>query len=303
MRLSYGVRQMLLSTLLFALMNVCVKQLHRLPALEIIFGRAVVSLAMSYVSVRRAGLPVMGAGSNRWLLVSRGITGALALMLYFASLQHLPLAVAVMLQYLSPIATSLVGIWAVREPVRPVQGLFFGLAFAGVLLTQADRTALPADASLWVGLGVLAAVLSGFSYNTIRRLRGREHPLVVVLWFPLVALPIGLAGTLYHGLWPTPIEWFWLLLTGIFTQGAQLSQTRAYQAEELSKVASLNYVGILYAVGFGYLLFHEKLSWSILAGMALVLAGVVANVWYKQRQENRVRQLAATAVLVPEPEG
>lgn len=290
---------MLLSTFVFSLMNVCVKQLPRLPALEIIFARALISLAMSYVSVRRAGLPIMGEGSNRWLLISRGTTGALALILYFASLQHLPLAVAVMLQYLSPIATTLVGIWAVREPVRPVQWLFFGLAFAGVLLTQTDRTTLPPDAPVWISLGVLAAVLSGFSYNTIRRLRGREHPLVVVLWFPLVALPIGLVGTLLHGVWPTPLECFWLLLTGITTQIAQITMTRAYQSEELSKVASLNYIGILYAVGFGYALFHEKLSGPIGAGMALVLAGVVANVWYKQHQETKARLVAE--VVAPEP--
>ena len=297
--MSSGVRQMLLSTLLFALMNVCVKQLGRLPALEIIFARALISLALSYVAVRRAGLKIGGDGENRWLLISRGATGALALILYFASLQHLPLAVAVTLQYLSPITTALVGIWAVKEPVRPVQWGFFALAFAGVLLTQADRATLPADAPLWIALGIGSAVLSGFSYNTIRRLRGREHPLVVVFWFPLVALPIGLAGTVLHGLWPTPVEWCWLLATGVFTQGAQITMTRAYQAEELSKVASLNYIGVLYAVALGYLLFDEKLGPLVLTGLALVLAGVVANVWYKQHQEQKAKLVAE--VVAPEP--
>lgn len=289
---------MLLSTLLFALMNVCVKQLHRLPTLEIILVRSLISVVLSYVAVRRAGLQLGGA-ENRLLLISRGTTGAIALILYFITVQHLPLAVAVTLQYLSPITTALVGIWAVNEPVKPAQWGFFALAFAGVLVTQADRATLPPDAHLWVLTGISAAVVSGFSYNTIRRLRGREHPLVVVFWFPMVALPIGLVGTLLNGVWPTPAEWGWLLLTGLFTQGAQITMTRAYQAEELSKVASLNYIGVPYAVVLGWAIFGERLSMPIAAGLLLTLAGVVANVWYKQRQEVKARQVAA--VVAPEP--
>ena len=91
---------MLLSTFFFALMNVGVKELGRLPTLEIILARSVISLALSYWAVRRAGVSVWGAGTDgrsRWLLASRGTTGALALVLYFTTVQHLPLAVAVTL--------------------------------------------------------------------------------------------------------------------------------------------------------------------------------------------------------------
>ncbi len=285
---------MLLSTLLFALMNVCVKQLGRLPTLEVILARSVVSLVLSWWAVRRANVSLWGSGADRqsrWLLASRGTTGALALVLYFATVQHLPLAVAVTLQYLSPIATALVGIWLLREPVRPAQWACFGVAFAGVLLTQLDRATLPPHAMIWVLTGIGGAIVSGFSYVTIRRLRGREHPLVIVFWFPLIALPLGLVGTALHGVWPTPTEWGWLLLTGLFTQGAQVTMTKAYQAEEVSKVAVLNYIGVLYAVAIGYGIFGEKLGGLTLGGLGLVLAGVVANVWIKAHRD---RQAATT---------
>lgn len=281
-----GVGQMLLSTVLFALMNVCVKQLPRLPVLEIVLARSVVSVGLSYWAVRRAGLSLAGP-ENRLLLISRGTTGALALVLYFSSLQHLPLAVAAMLQYLAPIFTALVGIWAVREPVRPAQWACFGVAFAGVVLTQTDTAVLPPDAWRWALVGVTAALVSGVSYNTIRRLRGREHPLVIVFWLPLVALPFSLVGTIIHGVWPTPPEWGWLLLTGLFTQGAQITMTRAYQAEELSKIAPLNYLGLLYAVALGAFFFHEHLSRTMLAGVGLVLIGVGANLAVKARADKQ----------------
>ena len=42
------MRQMLLSTRLFACMNACVKQLRHLPALEVIFFRSLFSVVVSY---------------------------------------------------------------------------------------------------------------------------------------------------------------------------------------------------------------------------------------------------------------
>ncbi len=294
---------MLLSTLLFALMNVCVKQLGRLPTLEVILARSVVSLVLSWWAVQRAGVSVWGSGNDsqsRWLLASRGTTGAVALVLYFATVQHLPLAVAVTLQYLSPICTALVGIWLLREPVRAAQWACFGVAFGGVLLTQLDRATLPPDAIIWVMTGVGGAIVSGFSYVTIRRLRGREHPLVIVFWFPLVALPLALVGTALVGIWPTPQEWGWLLLTGLFTQGAQVTMTKAYQAEEVSKVAVLNYIGLLYAVAIGWGIFGERLGPLTLGGLALVLVGVVANVWVKARHDRRAAEALAVETAVVE---
>ena len=292
---------MLLSTLLFALMNVCVKQLGRLPTLEVILARSVVSLVLSWWAVRRANVSVWGSGQDRqsrWLLASRGTTGALALVLYFATVQHLPLAVAVTLQYLSPICTALVGIWLLREPVRMAQWACFGVAFGGVLLTQLDRATLPPDAAVWLLTGIGGAVVSGFSYVTIRRLRGREHPLVIVFWFPLIALPLGLVGTALNGLWPTPTEWGWLLLTGLFTQGAQVTMTKAYQAEEVSKVAGLNYIGVLYAVMIGWGIFGETLGWLTLAGLGLVLVGAVANVRVKNRHDRQAADARAADAAV-----
>ena len=297
---------MLLSTLFFAAMNVCVKALHRLPTLEIILARSVISLALTWVAAQRAGVNVWGGlppapgrrRGNRWLLASRGVTGALALILYFATVQHLPLALAVTLQYLSPICTALVGIWLLGEPVRAAQWACFGVAFGGVLLTQADRAALPPDAAIWVLTGIGGAVISGFSYVTIRRLRGQAHPLAIVFWFPLVALPLGVVGTALAGVWPTPTEWGWLALTGLFTQGAQVTMTRAYQAEAVSKVAMLNYIGLFYAVAIGWGVFDERLAPLTLAGLALVLAGVVANVLVKARHDRQAAQARAADALV-----
>ena len=298
--LTPGVRQMLLSTLLFAGMNACVKQLHHLPALEIIFFRSIFSIVASYVALRRLG--VAPFGNNHRLLISRGSTGALALICYFLALQNLPLATAVTVQYLAPIFATVLGIWLVREPVLGWQWVFFGLSFGGVLLVQQGGTAVahvaqadPGAGLLYLGIGVVGALVSGLSYNAIRKLRGREHPLVIVFYFPLISLPIAAVACLFN--WQTPhgTDWLWLLACGAFTQGAQLTMTRAYQLERLSRVAPLNYLGMFYALGLGYLFFAETFGPLAYAGMALVLLGVGLNTWYAARADARAAALPPLA--------
>ncbi|TGE20794.1 DMT family transporter [Hymenobacter aquaticus] len=281
---------MLLSTALFALMNVCVKLLSHLPPLEIILFRSILSVLLSYAMLR--ALRIRPWGSNHFYLVARGITGVLSLILYYFTLQKMPLATAVTIQYLAPIFTAILGIFIVKESVRPWQWVFFLLSFLGVLVVEGvDTRADP----LYLALGVASALFAGFSYNSIRKLKGKENPLVVVFYMPLVALPIAAGYCLLEWVPPHGTDWLWLGLTGLFTQGAQLAMTKAYQAEKLSSVANLNYLGILYAVGLGLLFFNESFPVVSYLGMALVLVGVVLNTWYTGRQ-------AKAAALAPTEE-
>ncbi|WP_311136680.1 DMT family transporter [Hymenobacter cellulosilyticus] len=205
----------------------------------------------------------------------------MSLILYYFTLQKMPLATAVTIQYLAPIFTAVLGIFIVRETVQPWQWLFFLISFLGVLVVEGVDTRVD---PFYLGLGVASAVFAGFSYNSIRKLKGKEDPLVVVFYLPMVALPVAAVYCLFDWVQPQGWDWFWLLLTGLFTQGAQLCMTKAYQAERLSSVANLNYIGILYAVGLGLLFFNETFPVVSYGGMALVLLGVGLNTWYTSRK-------------------
>ncbi|WP_231862319.1 DMT family transporter [Rufibacter sp. DG15C] len=286
-----GAQYMLLSTFFFALMNVCVKYLPHLPSMEIILVRSVISLAMSYATLRY--MNVAPWGSNKLILVGRGITGVIALMLYFTTLQNIPLAGAVTIQYLSPIFTALLGVFIAKEKVHPWQWLFFLISFAGVLVIEGVDTRI---STYYLLVGVGGAFVSGLSYNSIRKLNAREHPMVIVFYFPLVALPVSAVFCLFKWVPPQGMDWVWLFLTGIFTQLAQYYMTKAYQAEELARVASLNYVGIFYALGLGFLLFGEVFDVFSYLGIALVLVGVLLNMEYSRRlRKKEALEAQATA--------
>ena len=194
----------------------------------------------------------------------------------------MPLGSAIAIQYLSPIFTSLLGIFVVREKVWPWQWVFFALAFVGVLAIQGFDTRVT---SLQALVGIGGALSAGMAYNSIRKLKDSDHPLVIIFYFPLVTIPITGVYMLANWLQPTFIELAILISIGVFTQFAQYYMTKAYQAETLSKVSSIQYIGIVFALAFGYFLFDESYDFNSGIGILIIILGVVLNVWYKNKIE------------------
>jgi drug/metabolite transporter (DMT)-like permease len=274
--ISAGVVNMLLATFAFSVMNVFVKQLNRIPAMEIVFFRCLVSSAICFAGIARAR--VDWKGNNNLLLIARGASGTLALFMFFVTLQHIPLATAVTIAYLSPIFTMLLGVFLLGEQVRPVQWFFYALAFAGVIVIKGFDTSVP---TLFLIAGIIAAICSGIAYNLVRRLKEREHPIVVVLHFQLVGVVAGFVFTVFNWVAPAnPWEWFCLLMCGLLTQFGQTWLTKSLQAERVAHVAILNYTGLIYALAFSVFIFGERYTVQTIIGMALAVIGVLLSVLY-----------------------
>ncbi|MBL6657099.1 MAG: DMT family transporter [Flavobacteriales bacterium] len=268
---------MLGSTAAFALMQICVKFLPHIPAHELILFRSLISIVLSVAMLRHLNIPLLG--NNRKVLLMRGIFGTSALLMFFYTLQNIPLASAVTLQYLSPIFTALFAAIFLKEKMHLKQWLFFGISFAGVAMIKGfdERISLT-----FMLIGICSAMFSGMAYTCIRRLKDSEHPLVVVLYFPLVAIPIMSVLSYFNWVTPQGTDWLYLLLMGLFTQVAQLLMTKGIQSGIANKMISLKYVGTIYALAIGYLVFGESYGLMSLIGIAMVIAGVVLNLWKKR---------------------
>lgn len=267
-----ALRYMLLSTLLFAWMNVSVKYLSRLPPMEIVFFRGLISSSLTLATLRMQGIPPWG--TNKRGLILRGIIGSMALILFFWTIQQIPLADAVTIQYTSPIFTTLMGVWLAGERVNAFRWFFILLSFIGVILIQGFD---PRVSPFMLGVGLTASVFTGWAYTLVRKLTATEHPLVIVLYFPLVALPLSAVFCLYQWVRPEGMEWWHLLSVGVSTQIAQYCITNAYQRSEVSRISPFNYLGIIYAVILGMILFDEQMNTPTLLGIGLVLSGILAG--------------------------
>jgi drug/metabolite transporter (DMT)-like permease len=279
--LSIGVRSMLYSTAAFALMNVFVKQLSHLPAMEIVFFRCLVSLAACWFGLRNT--EANWVGHNRLLLVLRGTFGTIALYTFFLTIQNVPLAAAVTIQYLSPIFTTIIAIFLLGEKVKKLQWVFYALSFAGVLVIKGFDANFPLAFFI---TGIASAFFSGLAYNLVRSLKESEHPLVIVLHFQIVGVAAGFLVTIFNWVTPQGIDWLYLFLTGVCTQLGQVNLTKALQAERIAKVSILNYLGIFYALLFGWFLFGETYTLQTLIGIVLVVSGVIMSIFYSKRRTN-----------------
>lgn len=212
------------------------------------------------------------------LLLLRGIIGTVALYTYFITIANMPLGTAVIIQYLSPIFTTILAIFVLQEHVKPVQWLFFLISFAGVFIMKEFDERIEITYLL---IGLFSAIASAFAYITIRSLKEKEHPLVVVFHFQLVGTISGSLFSFPVFEMPKGMDWIYLILVGIFTQLGQLNLTKSLQKENVARVSILNYTGVVYAIMAGFMLFDEHYGMGTIAGIVLVIAGVLLSMIYR----------------------
>jgi drug/metabolite transporter (DMT)-like permease len=209
-----------------------------------------------------------------------------ALLCVYVALAELPLASATVLQYLYPTFTALLAWLMLGERIGRRVLVAVLLGWSGVLLVARPAeimgsVASLADSASLAGPAVLIAVAGAFctalAYVSVRSLARSEHPLVIVFYFPLVAVPLSLPLVLLNPVAPTPVELLWLLGVGVFTQLGQVLLTSSLAALPAARATAISYVQVAFAGLWGWLLFGEALDGWTVAGAALVLAATLIS--------------------------
>jgi drug/metabolite transporter (DMT)-like permease len=253
-------------------MNVCVKKVSHIPAHEVILFRSIVSFLFCYAYMFRHKISIWG--NERRFLLMRGAAGVASLTLFFTTLQNIPLAGAVTLQYLSPVFTALLAFMLLNERVKTLQWVAFAVSFAGVVVVKGFDERISVYYAM---IGILSAFLAAVAYYSIGKAKNTEHPMVIVAYFPIIGIPVMSIACLFQWVNPHGIDWFFLFMAGVFTQIAQVNMTKGFIAEKASVAAIVKYVGLIFALLWGFVFFNEHFDIEVYAGMALIIAGVILN--------------------------
>lgn len=271
---------MLVAAALFALMGVLVKHASaNFSSAELVFYRSVFGLLAigGVIAVQHGSLRKPLATPYRKAHFWRGLSGFVALVLFFYAIARLPLATAVTLNYTAPLfLAALSGWWLHEKHGRGLLGAV-ALGFVGIVLVLRpqvqDQAWLPALA------GLVSGMLAAVAYVNVKQLgRLGEPEWRVVFYFTLLA-------TLGGGVWmllagfhrPHAADWPWLIGIGVTATLAQLSLTRAYHRGRTLIVGALAYSTVGFSALYGLILFGEQLPVSAWLGMAVVaLAGIWA---------------------------
>ncbi|RQO32776.1 EamA family transporter [Herminiimonas sp. KBW02] len=292
---------MLVATLMFSIMGVCVKLASETYSVaEIIMYRGFIGVIFIYILILQQG------GSLRthliWQHLWRCVVGVTALWLWFCAIGLLPLATAMTLNYMAPIWISgILFVAAWRAGKRRFEwGLVLAITASFVGVTLLLRPSIHADQWLGGFLGVCSGALSALAYLQVRHLGQLGEPESrVVFYFSATGFIAGLGGCLFGpGLHGESISLlrshstygiFLLLSIGVFAAIAQMAMTRAYRLGNTLVTANLQYTGIVFSSIWGVLIWSDILGFFSWLGIAIILVSGIVATFYNIRNSATVK--------------
>ena len=273
MQISRGVLYMILAALSFSFVGLGVKLLKHISNLEVNFFKAIICMLLCYTVAQHKQISIWG--HNKQLLWARGVTGALAIILYFVTLEHMPLAIATILQNTCPIFTAILSIFMLQQSVTFKQWLCFALAMMGVILANGvDAVVTP----LYVLLGLTSAFSMGITNNLNTLLKDKEGPIVIIFYMSLFTA-LGTVGFLFQDFTPLHMPDLLILLgIGLCTFLADVLAIRAFQLASVAQVSAVSYLGIPYSLILGFTFLGEVYTWVHLLGMGCVVSGSLLSI-------------------------
>jgi drug/metabolite transporter (DMT)-like permease len=271
-----GALWMLVAGFLFGCMGVFVKLgAEYFSHIELVFYRSFLGLLMIYAVIHQQGLSLSTHHLKQHLW--RGVSGTIALMLYFYCITVLPLATAVTLNYTAPLYLSILTILAFKEHFRPALSSAILLGFCGVILLL--HPTLARDQLIPGLIGLISGLLAGIAYLNVKQLGLRGEPeWRVVFYFSLIAAISSGIGMLLGTVHPITVPGLFILL-GLSSTAtlAQLAMTRAYRTGKTLVAGSLSYSTVIFASIFGMILWGEALPLMGWIGMGFIIAGGVLS--------------------------
>ena len=277
-----GIAYILIATLSFAVMNIVVKDLSNLPALQVVFFRAFGTFLFIFPYMVYHKISIIGHQPK--FLFLRGFVGVISLTTFFIAIQRIPLGSAISIRYLGPIFGAMLAAYFLKERINKGQWLSFAVAFSGVIVLKGFDLRID---FISLGLTLISAITIGVVFVLIRFLATREHYLTIINYFMVISMMVGLAS---FPLWQMPvgIEWISLLSIGVLGLIGQVFMTRAFQLEETSVLAPFKYMELIYALILGYFIFNETYRLIALGGILLILIGMMSNIFLKDKKVQKV---------------
>ena len=219
-------------------------------------------------------------GKQRFLLTARGLCGSVAFLLLVASLQRIPLSLALILFYLYPAFTALLSPWVTGEPTARVAWLFICSAFIGIVLIL-----WPSEASSALNLGhllaVIASVLCAFTLLLVRRLSKENNIYTLFFYLCLTGTLASLVPLLMQESAILPqqaVSWLGVAAVAVFSIGAQLSINQALVRIPAPRVSVMMTAEVPLVAAFGVLYLGEPIGWRLIVGaLCIFSSGIGLN--------------------------
>jgi drug/metabolite transporter (DMT)-like permease len=280
-----GVAWAFSAVTLFAAQDALVKWLTvGLPLFQLMCVRSVVAVLIVAVVMRTrvGGAAFRTARPGRHVL--RALTNIVAFLCHYYAIIRMPLADATALALSAPLFVTVMSGVLLGEPADLRRKLILLVGFIGVVIVVQ-----PTGNVDWLGVGaaLLGSALFALLAIQNRFLSRTESTEQMVLYGALAFLLI--TGVTMPVIWvdPTPSQFWFMLALGIVSLGAVFCITHSYRFAAVYVIAPAEYVVILWAIFYGWILFSELPSLPVLFGVLIVTGSGVYLVRLERKTQLR----------------
>jgi drug/metabolite transporter (DMT)-like permease len=263
-----GFLYMFLSVCTFSVMDLLVKWSSDYPTGEVLFFRGFFGLLPTYFLIPKNKLKTFYTTERSKEHLFRCLMGLMALIAIVIALRELPLAVVVSLSYAAPLFITVLSIFLLSEKVGVFRWLAVLIGFVGVIIIAEPGFK---GMNYLYFLPLIFCIGMAFVTITIRKLSTTEPIWLISIFFTITISIAGLATIPMGWIMPNFQDFILLALIGVTGGSANLFLTQSYKLSEVSLVAPLKYLALVFAIGFGYLIWNEIPTVKTLVGASLVI--------------------------------
>ena len=286
-----GIAFALLGIILYSFLDGTAKWLVSVaPILQIVAIRSVFVLLALTPAIVKAGGPHKALGTARpWAHAARIAASFAAILMFFESLRHLPLATCIAIGFAAPLFMTAASVVLLREPVGAQRWTAVCVGFVGVLIiARPDGDGLYSWPAL---LAIAASLFFALSQITVRWLATTETDLRILFSQNLGLLVLSSLALPF--VWQ-PLPWTTVagiaVMAGLLILG-QLFTVKAFRAAPVGVVAPFQYTELVWATLIGAALGDPWPETHVWIGATVVVGSGLYMIW----RETRRRRAAVAA--------
>ena len=270
------------------------------PLHELVLIRASIALAVAAVILRFEGGMAALRVRNPGLHVLRCILLVVANFSFYTALVAMPLATATAIYFVAPLFVTLLAIPILGERVGPrrIGAVVFG--FIGVLVILWPKLSASSEIG-WIALLPVVAAAGYATMSVLTRKLGANAPASVLsFWVQVAFILTGLTFWAIVGdgrfadhpdisasatfllrpwVWPAPAYVPVIAALGLLSGAVGYAMSQAYRLAAASTIAPFEYLLMLYALFWGWVVFAEWPAPYVFVGAGIVIASGVYIVW------------------------
>jgi drug/metabolite transporter (DMT)-like permease len=284
-----GIAFLMLASLVFSLMALMIKLLgQRLHITQILLMRQFGMVLMVAPAILR-NFPGSLRSARPGLQLLRVLFALVAMLCGFSAVIHMPLADATAIFFAKSFFVTVFAVFFLAETVGVYRWSAVLIGFVGVMIMLQPGTN---NFSIY-GLASLVGAAGAAAVMILLRLLSRSDSTDTIMTYG--SLGVGLVMILpgiYFWQQPTTSEWLLLAAVAVVSYFGQKCNIFAYKHGEASLLASLDYVRLLWATLFGFLIFNQLPGGPTWFGAAIVVAAAIFTIYRETRRKHNLTSAA-----------